>query len=382
MTDCGAKGDGVTDDTQAIRACIAQAQTAGAGSTVYFPAGHYMAGYCGCPASLQVRGTTPIVLQGADAPSVTITETVSTLNLLSVAASGSTVEGLTLDTQTDNALTALITSGSNLSIHDDTLLGGSQTWDVMLAGPAGFGGGQPRPLATGNTVADVTAVNHNADDGFVLEDQSGVTVTNLSLTGSRLSIFFDNGVQVNGYTFQPLPLAANVDGWEIFGPSSNVTLQNVTSYGAGGVIQPRGADPASTISIVNERLMNSGYLIHIGDVSGLTVSGCDLGSGGSLVFNPVKSATGVVVSNATSLPMIRFKHLPQAHVSAAFDGDAFTLPNPNDGHAETFVTTQAGVTNFTVTGGTWTNQAGGFFLAKGGSSSTTYHVSQLTGYPG
>ena len=382
---CGATGNGVTDDSSAIRACIFDAERAGAGATVYFPPGHYMVGACTCSTatiSLNVYGGGPIVLEGAGAQSVTITETVPTYHLLSVMTDGTTIEGLTLDSQSHNAMTSLITYASNMSIHDDTFLGGSQTWDVMIAGPAGFGGGQPKVDATGNQITNVTVVNKNADDGFVLEDQSNVTVTGMTLTGSRLSIFFDNGVTVNGYTFNPdWSIPANVDGWAIWGGSSNVTLENLTMNGPGGFVQPNASHPVTSVAIANEHIAGSGYMLKIGDVNGLIINGANLGAGNRLIFNPRVSVANVVVSNAVSLPMVRFKQDPTASVSAAFNNDNFPAPSPSDNFTQTFVTTAAGSTNFTVTGGTWSNQAGGIFLNRGGSTTTTYSLNSLQGYP-
>jgi hypothetical protein len=243
------------------------------------------------------------------------------------------------------------------------------------------------------------------DDAISWAAQDDSLIQNVEFTGTRLALYQDNGVVVNGFTYHPGPQTCDLDGYWITQPSSNITLENLTMYGSGGVVDNTSPTNgvSSNISIINEQVetptAGAGYTLNgsshgliISNVDGVTVDNCDLDSpvsaNSSIQFNPTTEATGVVVEN-TTVPRVSFSgSAPRGSKAlgevpnAAFDDDTFPLLTLDSSNDQTFLDGSGGPVTFAVTGGTWLNyqptdkEYRGF--AKG--SNMTYTVSDLAGY--
>jgi hypothetical protein len=243
------------------------------------------------------------------------------------------------------------------------------------------------------------------DDAISWAAQDDSLIQNVEFTGTRLALYEDDDVKVDGFTYHPGPQTCDLDGYWITQPSSNVTLENMTMYGSGGVVDNGGASNgvSRSISISNERVetptAGAGYTLNgpshgliISNVDGVTIDNCHLDSpvpsNSSIEFKPTTAATGVVVKN-TTVPRVSFwseaapgKTALGAVREAAFDDDTFpllTLDSPSD---QTFLDGSGGRVTFSVKGGTWLNshpndkKYQGF--AKG--NNMTYTASDLAGY--
>jgi Pectate lyase superfamily protein len=242
------------------------------------------------------------------------------------------------------------------------------------------------------------------DDGLSWAMQDDSLIQNVEFTGTRLALYQDDGVEVNGFTYHPGPQTCDLDGYWITQPSSNITLENLTMYGSGGVVDNDGSSNgiSRNISIINERVKTptagTGYTLNgpshgliITNVDGVTISSSDLDSpvpaNSSIQFQPSTKAIRVVVKN-TIVPRVSFwSQSPRGstvlgEVKASFNDDTFpqlALDNPNN---QTFLNGSGGPTTFSVTGGTWLNDqredVKDWGFAKG--SNTAFTVSDLAGY--
>jgi hypothetical protein len=243
------------------------------------------------------------------------------------------------------------------------------------------------------------------DDGLSWASQDDSQIQNVEFTGTRLALYEDDDVEVDGFTYHPGPQTCDLDGYWITQPSSNITLKNVTMYGSGGVVDngsPKNA-VSRNISIINERVetptAGAGYTLNgpshgliISNVDGVTIDNCRLDSpvatNSYLEFQPTTEATGVVVKN-TKVPRVSFWSMAPRGSTAlgkvlkvAFDDDTFPLLTLNGPNNQTFLDGSGGLVRFSVTGGTWLNSQRanvkyhGF--AKG--SNMAYTVTDLAGY--
>jgi hypothetical protein len=199
--------------------------------------------------------------------------------------------------------------------------------------------------------------------------QDDSLIQDVEFTGTRLALYQDHGVEVDGFTYHPGPQTCDLDGYWITQPSSNITLENLTMYGSGGVVDNNGSTNgiSRNISITNERVevptAGAGYTLNgpshgliISNVDGVTIDNCHLDSpvaaNSSIEFQPSTKATGVVVKN-TTVPRVSFSgSAPRGSTvlgevrNAAFDDDTFpqlTLDSPND---QTFLNGSGGPTTF------------------------------------
>jgi hypothetical protein len=243
------------------------------------------------------------------------------------------------------------------------------------------------------------------DDAISWAAQDDSLIQNVEFTGTRLALYQDDGVEVDGFTYHPGPQTCDLDGYWITQPSSNITLENLTMYGSGGVVDNNSPSNgiSRNISIVNERVetptAGTGYTLNgpshglvISNADGVNIDNCDLDSpvadNSSIEFQPSTKAIRVVVKN-TTVPRVSFSgSAPRGSTvlgvvrNAAFDDDTFpqlALDSPNN---QTFLNGSGGPTTFSVRGGTWLNDqredTNDWGFAKG--SNTTFTVSDLAGY--
>jgi Pectate lyase superfamily protein/PKD domain len=379
----GADPTGVKDSTLQVQSAIDAAQAAGSGNVVYFPTGNYVFfKKISAGDSLSVNGSSAVTLQGDGASASVLIEGVGK-NLLAVNTDGTVVTGLKLDAQpnamTSHAQAALVMAASNTLLENSTILGGPNSFAVFYPGPPGATKSNII-YDTGNNIDNISIDDQWNRDGFSYSFQENGLVQNVTHTGSRMAIFVDKNIEVDNYTYHPGAQTRSTQGFWITAPSDGVTINGFDTYGNGGTIGS-GGSPSTNITIKNETYHNGGgFHLTVGEVKGLTVDTCNFGTNNELRFIDNHQATGVLVENCSSLPVVRFAQPARqpGTVQATFANNtypAFT-PIPQQGQ-QTFMNINGAPTDFTVNGGTFQNCSEGLF--KG--SNTTFAVNNLSGYP-
>lgn len=255
VLDYGATGDGVTDDRASIQAAFA----AGAGGDVLLPDGHYMVGTGSGYWCLTVPANTR--LHGASRDGAILQQAVvgTSVRLLYVAASGVTIDTLTLD--------------GNKSV---------QSVDEHRAGLFATAG------ATALVVHDVTAQNFTGD-GFYVYQGAAATVTNvIGRDNNRNGITFGGGTTI-GIVTDSAFVGSAVQQFD----SEGGTVHNLVVRG--NVIDGRASnDYALTISGFNGSTRSMGWL-----VDGNTIFG-----GVNVVWSDALTFTGNTIVNHTTKPAI------------------------------------------------------------------------------
>jgi Pectate lyase superfamily protein len=369
----GAVGNGHTDSTNAIANAVSVASARG--GTLYFPPGHYLVRGVGIGSGIEIHSGRALTIAGAGRDLVTITNTNASGGLLSIQVDHTVVEGLTLDAQTANTRQALGVVANDVIVESCRILGGSQFFAIYYAGP------QPATTSvpvynTGNQLINDVVSDQVNNDGISWSFQENSLIENLQHTGSRLALYVDRYVTVQNEIYHPGSQAGGTAGFWISSPSDHITINNFTSYGMGGIISNNGTSISTNITIANERLMVPGYTLRVDAVNGLTIRGCNFGSGSTLLFAGATTTTGVVVESCAALPMVRFQG--NAIVRATFLADRYpVVASPGVNHLQTFFNFNNAAPLFSVNGGVWGNRAGGFF----GGAPAVYTVTNLIGYP-
>lgn len=361
VTTMGALPDGKTNDTAAINEAIAKAQANGKG-TVYFPAGKYLVGQSSKTTSIAVDSGAAITIAGAGMNESTLIETDPSSDLLGIKVDGTVVQDLGLDTRTYGAGHCIGVVANNTTVQRVHIMSGTRTFALYYAGPPGA-----RPTApsynTGNQVLDSVVEDGVSDDGFSFSFQQNAVIRDIVHQGSRLALYVDQNVLVDGYQYSPGMQPGATVGFYITPPSNHITLENFVSTGEGGVIgqSPAGGpDRVSTdVTIAGEVLRRPGFKLRIGDVNGLTIENSSLV--GEMFLNPGVSATQVLVQNCT-VSAVTFSPRSGATIdNVVFQGDTYEPVGPITGRPSTatFVT-ERGLPSFSAAGGQFHNQAGGF----------------------
>jgi Pectate lyase superfamily protein len=400
---------GSHDDTAAIQRAIKAAEATG--GTVLLPAGT-----CELSSRLTIHSGPGITLKGAVSSTgkllTTVTDSVNPPYQggdLYITSDHNTVEGVILNQHLYGG-TAQV-QASYTTFKNTTLLGGPSYFAVYF-----------RQLLDGshaehNRLLDSTVVSlidhtilantgtEPCDDGLVWAEQTDSLIRNLSFTGTRLALYEDNNVNVDGYTYHPGPQTCGLDGYYVTQPSTNVQLQNLTMYGSEGVIGNESATNGISrhISVTHEQVeapaAGTGYSLNgashgliISNVNGVTISDSNLESADDsnsyIEFRPTTEAENVVVSN-TLIPRVSFwGAAPPGSTTrgevehAAFDDDTFPQISYNKFLDETFVDGSGGATTFSVAGGTWLNDDPGDKKYHGFAfgNNMTYTVKDLAGY--
>ena len=372
VTAYGAVGDGHTDSGPAVRRALTAAERQG--GTLYFPAGHYMLSFPNTAGAITVTAGLPLTIAGAGVGSVTLTSTNSLGPLLSIHNDHTVVQDLTLDTQSTNAGYDLYLVANYVTIQRCHILGGSHFFAIYAAGDAGGNSGNVGNRLLNDVVNDWTEAPWG--DGISWSYQQNSLIENIDHTGSRLALYRDKAVTVDNYTYHPGPHHDVDDGFWISAPSDSITITDFTTYGNGGVMSANGGLYNTNIRINNEQFLGTGGQLRIDGAIGLTLTGCNLGTSNVLSFAATVPVYNIVVQQCSSLPMVHF--WGSASVKVAFDDDNFpAFRQPPGGSPRTFVN-YGGSSPVTVivSGGSWENQVGGFFV--GGH--TTYTMNGLAGY--
>jgi hypothetical protein len=369
----GAVGNGHTDSTAAIANAVSVASARG--GTLYFPPGHYLVRGVGIGSGIEIHSGRALTIAGAGRDLVTITNTNASGGLLSIQIDHTVVEGLTLDAQTANTRQALGVIANDVIVEGCRILGGSQFFAIYYAGPHTATTSAPT-YNTGNQLINDVVSDRVNNDGISWSFQENSLIENLQHTGSRLALYVDRYVTVQNEIYRPGPQAGGTAGFWISAPSDHITINNFTSYGMGGIISNNGSNISSNITIANERLMVAGNTLRVDAVNGLTIRGCNFGSGSTLLLAGSMTTTAVVVEGCSALPMVRFQG--NAIIRATFLADRYpVVASPGVNHLQTFYNFNNTVPSFSVSGGVWGNRAGGFF----DGAPAVYTVTNLIGYP-
>lgn len=298
VTQYGARGDDVSDNTHAFATAIATAEAAG-GGVVYVPAGKYVfsAAKTGTGGSVVIAGTSPITLQGAGRDQTYLIEAKANKGLLGVHVDHAVVEDLTLDTQTNGGGAALFVQANDTSLLSTRVLGGPNHFAIYYAGPKGAKPASPL-YNTGNVVKDLELNELDCNDGFSWSFQQNSSITNVAHTGSRLALYVDQSTTVTDYRYTPGAQQCGArNGFWLTPPANNITITGFTSSGQGGkvgIIGPAGVGKvARNVTIQGLTMTASGYTLTIGDVSNLLLTGCSLGHN-DIVISAQAIAQGTV----------------------------------------------------------------------------------------
>jgi polygalacturonase len=291
----GANGDGTGDNTTAFRAAIAAAQAAGSGNIVYVPAGTYTFATTGSPASIQIDGTVPITFEGASEDTAILLETTTRKDLLSVKCDGTSVEDLTLNTQTDNGGHGLGVGANDTTVDNIQVLSGTETFGIYYSGPKGATPNNGLH-SEGNVVENVILDDEYKGDGWSFSFQDGASITNVHHTGSRITLYADTNTTVTNYYYTPGTHGATA-GFVISTPCKNLTITNFETSGEGGQIKtsPDQSRVNQNITINGEVMTGSGPKLRllIGDVQGLLIENSTLET---IIISPHIIAQGTVTS--------------------------------------------------------------------------------------
>jgi hypothetical protein len=308
VTQYGAKGDNLSDNTHAFAMAIAAAEAAG-GGVVHVPAGKYVfsAGKTGTGGSVVIAGTSPITLEGAGRDQTYLIEAKANKGLLGVHVDHTIVQNLTLDTLTNSGGAALFVQANNTSLLSTRVLGGPNHFAIYYAGPKGAKPAAPL-YNTGNVVKDLVLNELDCNDGFSWSFQENSSITNVVHTGSRLALYVDQSTAVTDYRYTPGAQQCGArNGFWLTPPANNITITNFTSSGQGGkvgIIGPAGVGKvARNVTIQGLTMTGSGYTLTIGDVSNLLLTGCSLGHN-DIVVSAQATAQGTV-SHCTFGHMVR-----------------------------------------------------------------------------
>ena len=312
VTNYGAIANGTGDNTAAFQATIAAAQAAGDGSIVSIPAGTYLFS-TGTPASIQVHGTVPIVLAGAGSGTTKLIEATYNKDLISVKCNWTVVQDLTLDTQTYNGGHPIGDGASYTTIQRMNILDGSNTFGIYLSGPPKAHPGNGL-YSEDNVVNEVVLNDHYAGDGFSFSFQDHGTVSNITHTGSHITLYGDENTTVTNYNYTPGAYGRTA-GFIISTPCDNMTITNFVTSGQGGQI--RTAPTAARVNqniVINGEVMtgSSAMRLLIGDVEGLVVENSTLDG---IVVSPTIIAQGTVSATTYKSLVNRPQHSGVIHIT-------------------------------------------------------------------
>src|SRR4029077_17582925 len=139
------------------------------------------------------------------------------------------------------------------------------------------------------------------NDGISWSFQENSLIENLQHTGSRLALYIDRYATVQNETYRPGPQGGGTAGFWISAPSDHITINNFTSYGMGGIISDNGVDVSTNITISNERLMVAGNHLRVDAARGLTIRGCNFGTGSTVLFTGSMATSSVVIEDCSAL---------------------------------------------------------------------------------
>jgi hypothetical protein len=255
VTAYGARCNGVSDDTAAIRAAI-QAASASGGNEVTFPPG-----VCAVSSNLPVNGPNSIAVAGAGSTATFIVQRTPGTGIFGISTQHVTIENVNLNTASANP--APFPSGSSAPgvIYSAV----SYTSVINVTAEVGDGFGMrvtgPSPCATyqttGTVVRNVNVTNTGSGGRAAIDIDctNGAQISNITIHGQYLALYQDENVSVSGETYTPQAFMGTChEPWYITGPAAGISIANVRSYGGAGIISP----PTSNITITGQTILGPG----------------------------------------------------------------------------------------------------------------------------
>jgi hypothetical protein len=271
--------------------------------------------------------------------------------------SGSIVQNISLDTRQYDAGTALSVVADHVTIsHVSTSHKAAQGPEVPHF-PVFFGGNgavRNTPCSTnpslchwGNVINDLSAYDEECDDGVVFAMQGNGTINNLQQQGSRLALYVDSNVHVNGFDYTPGVQACRTQmGFAETSPSDHIYINDYVDHNIG---HPGGG------GVVGNSELGFGYMTDVVTISGYVIEGSNADQLG------VKNVNGFTLGPSAKTPC-DFGTNNRLNLTANSTITGVTIHDCS--LPETVVTLPAGVTiigGVTFTNDTFTRQASQFY---------------------
>ena len=274
-SDCGAAGDGSTDDTPKIQSCINTAASSGQG--IYFPTGTYKV------TSALTISSGNMLLYGSNGGTTSIVQYTSTANLFTIANGGSPVNQVTLRAL---QLKYANTSPSGLTIYCNNcwrtafrqlIFGDPSTPHLFSTGIWANGGNQIFVedsqfnltasqamyfTGTGDVYLSNLEVNDYSSDttttGVVFDTGvGGIYAVNVNVTSGETGFLFENtqsGAPPNyGFFLNCLADTLNGEGWDFESATSMRLTNSWAATGFYGII----VKSVNGLSITDSRIYNN-----------------------------------------------------------------------------------------------------------------------------
>ncbi len=312
VVDFGADPTGKKDSRSAISAALQSAEQK-PGSELYFPAGTFYVKSVTSPIGDFVV-TVPIRIVGSGVASTTLVDAAGQVTGVSSPppmflikgtgtslpgmASGTVVEGFTINSAKYQSGTAIIDFADNTEIQNLVVYAPSSSKQYN---PDQFGicviavcnrNNYQTVYRSGNVVQNVIITGSGSAGNTELDIscQKNSSVSNLTISGNGLDVYFSQDV-----TLTNLNLTAGVGGqagnftWVVVG-SHNVQLSNIVALGEGGVITAASKSTSTNITVTNEVMRDKTKELAIGDVNGFKIVDSQLGR---VVFIPLVQTSNV-----------------------------------------------------------------------------------------
>ena len=301
----------------AIRTTVAAAEKQ-PHSTVYVPPGRYiLALNDGASQDVDITAN-PVNVVGAGRDSTTIVEEIGAKypgaraskaifqigtgpNGQPGGGDGTTITGLTLDSATYDAGTTILDFANDTTISHMAVRGArsDHQYNKGVFGMRLIAICNHSDLATkhrnGNVVDDVVISGQGSagNTDLDLSCQTNASVSDVTDTGNGMDIYICDNVVLTGYTFTPGTIEASPKSYVITGPSDNLVISNVTTYGNGGQFQPSPNGYSITNTVISNEIMKDlSADLEIGDAKQTTIRNSTIGV---LRIVPKFSAAGVTV---------------------------------------------------------------------------------------
>jgi len=292
------------------------------GATVYFPPGHFILDLNdGAHQDIDIASN-PVNIVGAGPGATTLEEEIGA-KTAGVATSksifeiqtgadgqpgggdGTTITGLTLDSASYDAGTTILDYGNDTTLSHLAVLGARSDHNYN---PDAFGVRviticNHTDLATkyrgGNIVEDLTISGQGSagNTDLDLSCQINDVVSNITDTGNGIDIYICNNVRLENFTFTPGKVETSPHSYVITGPSNDISIENVTTFGSGGQLQPSpNGYVISNTTISNETMKDPTFNLEIGDTDSTKISNSTIGV---LRIDPDNSANGFTLVNST-----------------------------------------------------------------------------------
>jgi hypothetical protein len=295
-SDCGAAGDGSTDDTTSIQSCITTAATSGQG--IYFPPGTYK-----ITAALTISSGN-MLLHGTNSGTTRIVQFTAAANLFTIANSGNPVNQVSLR---NLQLEYHATNPSGLTVYCDDCWR-TTFYHIIFGDP-----GTPHLFTTGiwasggnQVFVEESQFNVAASQGMYFMGTGDVYLSNLEVNGqatdtTTTGIVFDSGVggiyaiNVNVTSGETAYLFENTQAGGIvpkFGFFTNCLADTLNGVGW-------DFEAASSMRLTNSWAATGDYGVLVKSVQGLSITDSRIYNNASAGIWLRSGATDVTIKDST-----------------------------------------------------------------------------------